>query len=141
VPADCPVNAVYSIEIEAPPSAVWSRLVRAANWPGWYATASGVKIEGDGPDLGEGVRFRWRTFDVGLDTHVREWIPDVRIAWLATAIGSRASHAWLLVPIDHRPMPEIRHYSRSVYYIVNTACDETKQGALHMTATSPYKGT
>ncbi len=57
-----------------------------------------MKIEGGGSDLGDGVRFRWRTFGVGLDTQVREWVPNERIAWLATAVGIRAYHAWLIVP-------------------------------------------
>jgi uncharacterized protein YndB with AHSA1/START domain len=92
------VHVVNRIDIAASPSAVWAALIRAGDWPGWYANASGIKIEGGGCDLHEDARFRWRTFGVGLETRVQEWVPDERIAWLATSIGVRAYHAWLIVP-------------------------------------------
>jgi hypothetical protein len=91
VPAECPVHVANRIDIAA-------QLVRAADWPDWYANASGVKIEGGGRDLAEGACFRWRTFGVGLDTRVLEWVANERIAWLATSFGVRAYHAWLIVP-------------------------------------------
>ncbi len=97
-PADSPVHVVNHIDIAAPPSAVWNHLVRAADWPSWYANASKVAIAGGGRDLSPGARFRWRTFGVGLDTVVQEWVENERIAWLATSFGVRAYHAWLIVP-------------------------------------------
>ena len=97
-PADCPIHVVNRIDIAAPPATVWAQLIRAGDWPGWYANASDVAIDGGGADLSAGAHFRWRTFGVGLATVVREWVPDARIAWLATAFGVRAYHAWLVVP-------------------------------------------
>lgn len=99
-PAESPVHVVNSIDIAAPPSAVWTHLVRAAEWPVWYANASKVAITGDDRDLSAGARFRWRTFGVGLETDVLEWVENERIAWLATSFGIKAYHAWLIAPID-----------------------------------------
>ncbi len=99
-PADCPVHVVNWIDIAADASVVWAHLVRATQWPVWYANASDVAIVGGGQNLAEGARFRWRTFGVGLDTRVLEWVPDTRIAWLATSFGIRAYHAWLVVPTE-----------------------------------------
>ena len=97
-PADCKIHVVNRIAIAAPPSVVWAHLVRATQWPVWYANASNVAIVGGSRDLAEGAQFRWRTFGVGLDTRVLEWVPDTRIGWLATSLGIRAYHAWLVVP-------------------------------------------
>lgn len=99
-PAESPVHVVNHIDIAASPSTVWTHLVRAADWPGWYANASKVVIANGGRDLTAGARFRWRTFGVGLETAVQEWVENERIAWLATSLGVRAYHAWLIVPSD-----------------------------------------
>ncbi len=97
-PGESPVHVENHIDIAAPKSVIWSHLIRAADWPDWYANASAVEVASGGRDLSDGERFRWRTFGVGLDTQVREWVADERIAWLATATGIRAYHAWLIVP-------------------------------------------
>lgn len=97
-PADCPVYVVNHIDIAASPSVVWAHLVRAADWPDWYANSSNVHLSDGGRDLSANATFRWRTFGVGLDTVVQEWVENERIAWLATSFGVRAYHAWLIVP-------------------------------------------
>jgi Polyketide cyclase / dehydrase and lipid transport len=99
-PGECPIHVVNRIDVAASPAKVWPHLVRAGDWPNFYANASNVAIDGGGDDLHQNARFRWRTFGVGLDTQVREWVPNARIAWLATAFGIRAYHAWLIVPTD-----------------------------------------
>lgn len=93
-----PVHVVNELTMSAPPEAVWKALVRAANWPEFYANASKVAIEGGGPDLSAGARFAWRTFGVDLKTQVVEFEPFERIAWLAIAPGVEAYHAWLIQP-------------------------------------------
>ena len=96
---DCaPVHVVNAIAIHASPEAVWKTLIRAAEWPGYYANASKVAIAGGGPDLSAGARFTWKTFGVDLQTQVQEFEPFERIAWLATAPLIEAYHAWLIVP-------------------------------------------
>ena len=79
---------------------VWAWLVRAELWPTWYSNSKNVVIEGGGPDLLPGSRFRWTTFGVRLDSKVEEFVPGERIAWTTRAIGIDACHAWL---IEKRP--------------------------------------
>jgi hypothetical protein len=97
-PTRMPVHVINRIEASASPSLVWSRLVHASGWPAIYANAQNVKIEGGGADLFDGARFTWKTFGVALNSHVLEFEPGTRIAWLATSPGIVAYHAWLITP-------------------------------------------
>ncbi|THD59409.1 SRPBCC domain-containing protein [Phenylobacterium sp.] len=97
-PALAPIHVVNDLAMAAPPEAVWAVLIRAADWPGFYANASKVVVEGGGPDLGAGARFSWKTFGVDLKTQVLEFEPPHRIAWLAMGTGVEAYHAWLIQP-------------------------------------------
>ncbi len=97
-PDKAPVHVVNAITVAAPPQAVWTALVRAADWPSFYANASKIAVEGGGTDLHAGARFTWRTFGVDLRTEVKEFEPFERIAWLAVAPGVEAYHAWLIRP-------------------------------------------
>ena len=97
-PEGCPVHVVNTIDIGAPAESIWSNLIDAGSWPDWYANAARVQIEDGSHTLGPDMHFRWRTFGVALDTQVREWVPNARIAWIATALGIRAYHAWLIIP-------------------------------------------
>jgi hypothetical protein len=100
LPDRAPVHVVNAITINASPEAVWTVLIRAADWSSYYGNASKVAIEDGGPDLFEEARFTWRTFGVDLQTQVQEFEPFERIAWLATAPMIEAYHAWLIVPAD-----------------------------------------
>jgi uncharacterized protein YndB with AHSA1/START domain len=83
----------------AAPERVWAWLIRATLWPTWYVNSANVEIlEGKGPDLHKGTRFRWRTFGVTVTSTVLEYVPRERIAWDAQAIGLDAYHAWVLQP-------------------------------------------
>jgi hypothetical protein len=82
------------------PEAVWPWLVRARLWPTWYPNSENVVIEGGGPDLKLGSKFRWKTFGVSLDSVVAEFVPLERLAWSAKSMGVDAYHAWL---IERRP--------------------------------------
>jgi Polyketide cyclase / dehydrase and lipid transport len=97
-PARAPVHVVNSLSMVAEPEAVWRALVRAADWPGFYANAANVAVAGGGAELSAGARFTWRTFGVDLKSEVREFEPPSRIAWLALAPGIEAYHAWLITP-------------------------------------------
>ena len=99
-PARSPVHVVNRLDMSVPAAAVWSKLIAASSWPLWYANAADVRIEGGGDELTAGSRFYWRTFGVALDTVVQEFEPMKRIAWLATAPGIRAYHAWLITPCE-----------------------------------------
>ncbi len=93
-----PVHVVNRIAAGVPAHLVWSRLIRAADWPAIYANAANVRVEGGGADLFDGARFTWRTFDVSLKSRVLDFTPETRIAWLATSPGVTAYHAWLITP-------------------------------------------
>ncbi|GAA0331337.1 hypothetical protein GCM10009087_46890 [Sphingomonas oligophenolica] len=96
-PAVSPVHVINRIDTATPPDIVWARLVHANGWPTIYANASHVKVEGGG-DLFAGARFTWKTFGIALESEVKEFVPETRIAWLATGIGVQAYHAWLITP-------------------------------------------
>lgn len=98
-PDRSPVHVVNVLEMAASPAAVWSRLIRAVDWPAWYANSSRVRIEGGGRELTAGARFTWRTFGVDLETRVEEFVPGERIAWMAEGTGVLAYHAWLITPL------------------------------------------
>jgi hypothetical protein len=78
------------------PEAVWPWLVRAELWPRWYPDFANVVIEGGGPDLKPGSRFRWKAFGVTLNSKVEEFVEFERIAWSARSTGIDAYHAWLI---------------------------------------------
>lgn len=99
-PEQTAVHARTELEMPVPPEAVWPWLVRAELWPTWCPDFSDVAIEGGGPDLKAGSRFRWRTFGVTLASKVEEFVELERIAWSARAAGIDAYHAWL---IERRP--------------------------------------
>lgn len=98
-PAHCPVHVRNELAITATPERVWHWLVRARDWPRWYANAADVRfLAGAPPDLAPGARFRWRTFSVRIESTVREWEPPTRLAWDARGVGVEAYHAWLITP-------------------------------------------
>jgi len=83
----------------APKDRVWAWLIRASLWPTWYVNSANVEfLEGAGPDLALGTRFRWTTFSVTITSTVLEYVPEERIAWDAHALGLDAYHAWVLQP-------------------------------------------
>jgi Polyketide cyclase / dehydrase and lipid transport len=98
-PQNSPVHVVNKLTMAAPAEVVWEVLVRAADWPSYYANASKVAVEGGGSDLFAGAQFTWKTFGVDLRTQVQEYEPTARIAWLATAPLLEAYHAWLIEPL------------------------------------------
>ena len=96
-PASSPVHVINRLDTETAPDSVWARLIHASGWPAIYANAGNVKVEGGG-NLFAGARFTWKTFGIALESEVKEFVPETRIAWLATGIGVQAYHAWLITP-------------------------------------------
>ena len=84
------------LAMDVKPEVVWVWLVRARLWPTWYSNSANVAIEGGGPDLKAGSKFRWKTFGVTLDSRVEEFVPVERLAWSAKTTGIDAYHAWLI---------------------------------------------
>lgn len=100
-PATAPVFTHTEIYIPSDPERVWSRLVRAADWPSIYSHCRAVQFEGDaGPDLAEDVELTWRSRGVRVTTTVTEFEPPYRIAWRGNALGSYGYHGWVIDPVD-----------------------------------------
>jgi Polyketide cyclase / dehydrase and lipid transport len=100
-PSRAPIHAVNQLDLAASPAAVWKVLIRATDWPQFYANASNIKIEGGvADDLFAGARFTWRTFGVDLVSKVEEFVPNERIAWNARSFGVWVYHAWLITPTE-----------------------------------------
>jgi uncharacterized protein YndB with AHSA1/START domain len=98
-PHNCPVHVRNELDMAATQERVWAWLTRANLWPTWYANSANVEIiEGAGPALRMGTRFRWKTFGVTITSTVLECVPGERIAWDAHALGIDAYHAWVLQP-------------------------------------------
>lgn len=98
-PRNCPVHVRNELDMAATQDNVWAWLTRATLWPAWYINSANVEIlDGSGPNLGKGVRLRWKTFGVTITSIVREYVPSERIAWDAHAFGLDVYHAWILQP-------------------------------------------
>ncbi|CAF3992840.1 unnamed protein product [Adineta steineri] len=102
-PDRCAVHVRNELEIAAPASHVWSWLVHARLWPTYYDNSHNVVFvtDTDSSILRENTRFTWRTFDVNLQSQVREYVEGERIAWDARGLlGLYVYHAWLIIPRD-----------------------------------------
>ncbi|MGN8071002.1 SRPBCC domain-containing protein [Mucilaginibacter sp. 22184] len=98
-PANSPVFVHNEIQINATPREVWDWLTNAPTWPDWYFNAANVEIVGsNGDHLVKGSVFKWKTFGNTLQSEVKEYVPNERIAWLALGTGIKAYHAWLIIP-------------------------------------------
>lgn len=95
-PEETAVHVGKEMDMPLPPEKVWPWLVRASLWPTWYPEFQDVVIEGGGPDLKMGSRFRWKTFGVTLDSEVMEFVPFERLGWTAKGRGIDAYHPWLI---------------------------------------------
>jgi hypothetical protein len=99
-PGRAGVYVSNSLTVSANPDVIWAWLIRAQLWPAWYPNSADVRfVEGGGPDLRKGAKFRWKTFGITLDSVVEEFVPHERLAWTARALGVDAYHAWLLEQI------------------------------------------
>jgi uncharacterized protein YndB with AHSA1/START domain len=96
-PRNCPIHVRNELDMAASPQSVWAWLIRATLWSTWYANATNVKIlNGLGPDIKKGTRFRWKTFGVTITSTVLEYVPWERLAWDGHAFGIDVYHAWVL---------------------------------------------
>jgi hypothetical protein len=80
--------------IAAPAERIWSWLVAAPLWPSWFPNATKVTLLDGATQLAMGTRFRWSQSGVALESVVREYVPNRRLAWFATSPLIQAYHAW-----------------------------------------------
>lgn len=97
-PDQAPVFAHNEIVSDRPARHLWPALVRAAEWPAWYAHATDVKGIGKAEDLVLGSTFSWKTLGVRVTTTVTELVPYRALAWSGVARASRGYHRWELQP-------------------------------------------
>jgi hypothetical protein len=97
-PDQCPVFVRNELVVPAPPAVVWERLVRAADWPHWFARATSVRFERGGPVLAVGTIVVWRMLGATIRVEVRRADPPAELDWEGGAWGVHAYHAWKLVP-------------------------------------------
>lgn len=97
-PRRAPVFVSNQLTAAASAENVWSWLINAPLWPSDYSNSADVVLDGAAEQLSQATTFCWKTFGVKLRTHVAEFEPVQRIAWLAKARGIEACHAWLLTP-------------------------------------------
>lgn len=99
-PARADLFAHNELVVNASCERVWSHIVDASKWPGWYPNSKDVQIQGGDTVLRDGTVFRWTTFGLAIESRVREYVPNQRLGWYGYAPGSQPSfyHAWYLEP-------------------------------------------
>ena len=97
-PENARVYARNEIAIAASPERVWRWLIRAANWPAWYDNSSDIRfLNGGGPDLAPGTRFKWRTFGATVESTVLVFEPPHELGWDGKG-WLPVYHGWLIEP-------------------------------------------
>ena len=97
----CTVHVSNELEMSVPAARVWSWLIHAYQWSSYYSNAEKVVFVTDteSSTLKENTRFTWSTFGVDLQSQVREYVENERIAWDGRgSLGLNVYHAWLIVP-------------------------------------------
>ncbi len=100
-PEHSTVYARNELVIPAAPDRIWRWLCRAERWPEWYSNCGWIRFgDDDGPDLGPGSQFVWKTFGVRVRSKVIIYDRSMELGWDATAFGLRAYHGWLFEVVD-----------------------------------------
>ncbi len=98
-PERCSVHVKNHLDMRASPQSVWQCLIHATAWPEWYQHAADVTLlPASSSVLQQDSQFRWKTMGVKINSTVRDYRPEERLAWDGLAPGVRAYHAWLLLP-------------------------------------------
>lgn len=82
-----------SIEVQAPREIVWSRLVKAKEWPVWNPEVKSMEAAGS---LDSGDRFVWGPGFPKIKSEVVIAEPDRELAWIGTMLYFKAIHRWTL---------------------------------------------
>jgi uncharacterized protein YndB with AHSA1/START domain len=97
VDRDAPVIVEKSVEIAAPPDAVWEVLVDVDAWPEWNPDVKSASLDGA---FANGSRFTWKSGPSTITSTIeRADRPEVA-GWTGTTLGARAIHVWRLEPTD-----------------------------------------
>ena len=81
--------------IQAPARVIWSNLINAGGWPGWYSNSLDVQVESsDKRTLQDNTAFTWKTFGFPIQSTINEFVP---LGWFGNGTGIKAYHTWLIV--------------------------------------------
>ena len=100
--ASAPIRTAASVEIAAPPEAVWAALVDHASWADWFAMLD--KVEVTGAPAGVGGKRRVVIQRLPFDEEFTVWDEPRQFAWAVTGsrlpILSSMAESVLLTPTD-----------------------------------------
>jgi len=74
-----PIRVERSIDIAAPPSAVWARIADHVSWPEWFTTLDSVQITGSPTGVGGGRRVTVNRLT--MDEEFTVWDTDEHFAF------------------------------------------------------------
>jgi uncharacterized protein YndB with AHSA1/START domain len=99
-PEHADLFAHNELRIGADCETIWAHIVDAGAWPEWYPNARDVELLDGAPALAPGVRWRWATFGLAIESRVHEFEPGRRLGWFGAAPGEAPAfcHSWLLSP-------------------------------------------
>ena len=90
-----PVIVEKSVEIDAPPDAVWEVLVDVDSWPDWNPDVKSASLDGV---FEEGSRFKWKSGPSTITSTIQRVHRPEIAGWTGTTLGARATHVWQLEP-------------------------------------------
>ncbi|MET9604918.1 SRPBCC family protein [Streptomyces sp. NPDC006512] len=95
---DAPVITRDDIVIHAPLHKIWKIQTDVEGWPSWQPEVTEATKRTPGP-LRTGSVFSWSVHGLsGIDSTVREVVPQRRIVWGGPAQGITAVHVWTFTP-------------------------------------------
>jgi uncharacterized protein YndB with AHSA1/START domain len=97
VDRDAPVVVEKSVEIDAPPAAVWEVLVDVDAWPEWNPDVKSASLDGA---FAQGSRFKWKSGPSTITSTIERADRPEIAGWTGTTVGARAIHVWRLEPTD-----------------------------------------
>jgi hypothetical protein len=92
-----PVQARYSIEINAEPEKIWELLSDINRWPLWISNVSGASID---ENLQPGSGFTWKSNGVQIRSIIRQSEPEKHLSWTGSVFWLHAIHTWRLEAVS-----------------------------------------
>lgn len=86
-----------SVEIDAPPDAVWEVLVDVDAWPEWNPDVKSASLDGA---FAQGSRFQWKSGPSTITSTIERADRPETAGWTGTTLGARATHVWQLEPTE-----------------------------------------
>ena len=98
-PENCRIFSHNQIWTPLSAQALWAKLIRAQNWPGWYPNSRDVNILDGSLELKKGSVFTWKTFGLKVRSQVLIFEPFEHLGWDAQEmLGWHGFHGWRFIP-------------------------------------------